>query len=232
MTRYIRNIAIVCGVVTLVTVLAACVGGSEVVKDVLVIEEVPVEKEVIKEVPVEVVVERTQVYGALSVGDGAQGAAGSPGGTGPPGPPGEAGPPDPPGEEEVIEVIKEVPVEKQVVKEAGAEHFNVIGGSATVNDAPYDVTFFKHYGVNPFIDTEDDHLSTFAMDVDTASYTVARRFVQDGNLPNPDSVRVEEFVNFFDQGYEPPAEDVFAIHIEGSPSPFGGDNHWLMRVGL
>ena len=223
MTRYIRNIAIVCGVVTLVTVLAACVGGSEVVKDVLVIEEVPVEKEVIKEVPVEVVVQRTQVDGALSVGDGAQGAAGSPGGT---------GPPDPPGEEEVIEVIKEVPVEKQVVKEAGAEHFNVIGGSATVNDAPYDVTFFKHYGVNPFIDTEDDHLSTFAMDVDTASYTVARRFVQDGNLPNPDSVRVEEFVNFFDQGYEPPAEDVFAIHIEGSPSPFGGDNHWLMRVGL
>ena len=54
------------------------------------------------------------------------------------------------------------------------------GGSATVNDAPYDSTFFKHYGVNPFIDTEDDHLSTFAMDVDTASYSVARRFIQDG----------------------------------------------------
>ena len=233
MTRYIRNIAIVCGVVTLVTVLAACVGGSEVAKDVLVIEEVPVEKEVIKEVPVEVVVERTQVDGAgLSVGDGAQGAAGSPGKEVPTGPAGAAGPPGPPGAEEVIVVVKEVPVEKQVVKEVGAEHFNVIGGSATVNDAPYDVTFFKHYGVNPFIDTEDDHLSTFAMDVDTASYTVARRFVQDGNLPNPDSVRVEEFVNFFDQGYEPPAEDAFAIHIEGSPSPFGGDNHWLMRVGL
>ena len=65
------------------------------------------------------------------------------------------------------------------------EGFNSIGGSATVNDEPYDVTFFKHYGVNPFIDTEDDHLSTFAVDVDTASYSVARRFVQDGNLPEP-----------------------------------------------
>ncbi len=116
--------------------------------------------------------------------------------------------------------------------QADAEGFNTIGGSATVNDAPYDLTFFKHYGVNPFIDTEDDHLSTFAMDVDTASYTVTRRFVQDGNLPDPDSVRVEEFVNFFDQGYEPPEEGAFAIHVEGSPSPFGGDNHWLMRVGL
>ncbi len=118
---------------------------------------------------------------------------------------------------------------KVVVREEG---FNTIGGSATVNDAAYDLTFFKNYGVNPFIDTEDDHLSTFAMDVDTASYTVARRFVQDGNLPDPDSVRVEEFVNFFDQGYEGPSLDAFAIHTEGSPSPFGLDNHWLLRVGL
>ena len=112
------------------------------------------------------------------------------------------------------------------------EGFNVIGGSATVNDAAYDLTFFKHYGVNPFIDTEDDHLSTFAIDVDTASYTVARRFVQDGNMPHPDSVRVEEFVNFFDQGYAPPEEGAFAIHVDGSPSPFGSEKHWLLRVGL
>lgn len=106
------------------------------------------------------------------------------------------------------------------------------GGSATVNDAPYDATFYKHYGVNPFVDTEDDHLSTFAMDVDTASYTVARRYVTDGHLPDPASVRVEEFVNHFRQAYEPPAEDAFAIHVEGAPSPFGGEKHWLMRVGL
>ena len=106
------------------------------------------------------------------------------------------------------------------------------GGSATVNDAPYDANFFKHYGVNPFIDTEDDRFSTFAMDVDTASYTVARRYVVDGHLPNPDSVRVEEFINYFDQGYEPPAEGAFAIYIDGAPSPFGGEKHWLIRVGL
>ena len=112
------------------------------------------------------------------------------------------------------------------------EGFNSIGGSATVNDKPYDLTFFQHYGVNPFLDTEDDHLSTFAIDVDTASYTVARRFVQDGNLPDSDSIRVEEFVNFFDQRYDAPEEDAFAIHLEGSPSSFGGPNHWLMRVGL
>ena len=115
---------------------------------------------------------------------------------------------------------------------AETEGFNAVGGSATVNDAAYDMTFFRHYGVNPFIDTEDDHLSTFAIDVDTASYTVARRFLDDGNLPDPDSVRVEEFVNFFDQGHDAPTDDAFAIHIEGAPSPFGSANHWLVRVGL
>ena len=124
---------------------------------------------------------------------------------------------------------QEEPPYPGVVTEEG---FNTIGGSATVNDAAYDLTFFKNYGVNPFIDTEDDHFSTFAVDVDTASYTVARRFVQDGNMPDPDSVRVEEFVNFFDQAYEGPSEDAFAIHMDGSPSPFGGEKHWLMRVGL
>ncbi len=121
------------------------------------------------------------------------------------------------------------PAATAVLQEEG---FNSIGGSATVNGAAYDLTFFKNYGVNPFIDTEDDHFSTFAMDVDTASYTVTRRFVMDGNLPDPDSVRVEEFVNFFDHGYEGPEENAFAIHMEGSPSPFGGEKHWLMRVGL
>ena len=115
---------------------------------------------------------------------------------------------------------------------SGSAGVNWIGGTPTVNDAPYDATFFRHYGVNPFVDTEDDNLSTFAMDVDTASYAVARRFVVDGHLPDPDSVRVEEFLNYFDQEYESPTEDAFAIHIEGAPSPFGGEKHWLIRVGL
>ena len=128
--------------------------------------------------------------------------------------------------------MEAAPAQSQPTSAPMEEGFNTIGGSATVNDAAYDLTFFKNYGVNPFIDTEDDHLSTFAVDVDTASYTVARRFVQDGNLPDPDSVRVEEFVNYFDQGYERPEEGAFAIHLEGSPSPFGQENYWLMRVGL
>lgn len=106
------------------------------------------------------------------------------------------------------------------------------GGKTSINDAAYDMTFFENYGVNPFVDTEDDHLSTFAMDVDTASYAVARRFVTDGYMPDPDSIRVEEFINYFDHAYEPPTSDAFAIHLEGAPSPFGTERHNLVRVGL
>ncbi len=112
------------------------------------------------------------------------------------------------------------------------EGFNAIGGSAIVNDEAYDLTFFKNYGVNPFIDTEDDNLSTFAIDVDTASYSVARAYVQDGYLPNNDSVRVEEFINYFEQGYTPPTEGAFNIIVDGSPSRFGLDNHKMLRIGL
>jgi Ca-activated chloride channel family protein len=95
------------------------------------------------------------------------------------------------------------------------------------------LTFYEHYGVNPF-DTEEDPLSTFAIDVDTASYVVARRYLGDGYLPDKDSVRVEEFVNYFHQDYAPPGDPqaAFAIHLEGAPSPFGGERYHLLRVGL
>ena len=112
------------------------------------------------------------------------------------------------------------------------EGFNQIGGSATVNDEPYDLTFFQSYGVNPFVDTEDDRYSTFAMDVDTASYVVTRTFLTDGYMPDRDSVRVEEFVNYFEQDYEAPDEGAFSITIDGSPSQFGLDTHHMIRVGL
>jgi Ca-activated chloride channel family protein len=105
------------------------------------------------------------------------------------------------------------------------------GGTDEPNDQPYGDVFFEAYGVNPRIDTEDDHLSTFAIDVDTASYTVMRRFIQDGYLPDDDSVRVEEYINYFDQGYAPPDENAFAIYMEGAPSPYA-DHYHLLRVGV
>jgi Ca-activated chloride channel family protein len=82
----------------------------------------------------------------------------------------------------------------------------------------------------------NDPLSTFAMDVDTASYGYARRLIGEGRRPNAEDIRPEEFVNSFDQGYPQPAGDGFAISVDGARPPAEHDRESgdvrLLRVGL
>ncbi|MGX1562913.1 YfbK domain-containing protein [Streptomyces sp. NPDC055506] len=74
------------------------------------------------------------------------------------------------------------------------------------------------------------HLSTFALDVDTASYDYARRALADGRFPDPSTVRPEEFVNSFRQDYERPDGDGFSVTVDGARTD---DEDWsLVRVGL
>ena len=93
-------------------------------------------------------------------------------------------------------------------------------------------TFFEEYGVNPYILTEVDNLSTFSLDVDTGSYSIARRYLQDGLQPPPEAIRVEEFVNSFDQGYQIPPNTDFAVYADGAPSPFHTDGTYFLRIGV
>ena len=121
------------------------------------------------------------------------------------------------------------------VQNAGAGHVAATNHSQLnpPNDEPYHDMYFKGSGTNPFIDTEDDHLSTFGMDVDTGSYSIARQYVTDMYTPPPAAIRVEEFINAFDYGYDPPTKEAFAIHIDGAPSKFGeGKRLQLLRIGL
>ncbi|HEY1175549.1 MAG TPA: von Willebrand factor type A domain-containing protein [Phytomonospora sp.] len=77
---------------------------------------------------------------------------------------------------------------------------------------------------------DPDHLSTFALDVDTASYDYARRALADGRLPDPSTVRPEEFVNSFRQDYDRPDGDGFSVTVDGARTD---DEDWsLVRVGL
>lgn len=117
--------------------------------------------------------------------------------------------------------------------ESAQDYGPTYGGLDPVNDEPYHDVFFKDYGVNPFIDTEDDHLSTFALDVDTGSYTITRRYLRDGNLPPDKAIRVEEFVNYFDMGYAFPEQEAFSIYLEGGPTPFvQNERYQVMRIGI
>ncbi|MFH1463179.1 MAG: von Willebrand factor type A domain-containing protein [Pseudomonadota bacterium] len=90
---------------------------------------------------------------------------------------------------------------------------------------------YTDYGVNPFTIVTQDALSTFSIDVDTASYTMARRKLGEGTLPPEAAVRVEEFVNFFDYDYAQPKDGPFAVHMEAMPDPFRPGHH-LLRVGV
>ena len=103
---------------------------------------------------------------------------------------------------------------------------------APASAAPYPGNNFQDLGVNPFVSPNNDPFSTFAMDVDTASYSVARRYIEGGNLPDRNSVRLEEYVNSFDYGYEQPSSGAFAIHVDGAPTPFTDSRSVLVRVGI
>jgi Ca-activated chloride channel family protein len=107
------------------------------------------------------------------------------------------------------------------------------GGTAEPNDAAYGDMFFQHYGTNPFVDTEDDPLSTFGLDVDSGSFTLARNYLDEGHLPPPEAIRVEEFVNYLDYGDPAPRKGEFTLIAEGSPSPFAtGAREQLVRFAI
>jgi Ca-activated chloride channel family protein len=107
------------------------------------------------------------------------------------------------------------------------------GGTTEPNDQPYGDVFFRDYGVNPFIDTEDDRLSTFGLDVDTGSYTVVRRYLRDGHLPPREAVRVEEILNYFDYRDPRPGRGDFELAAEGGPSAFAkGERYQLLRFAI
>lgn len=85
---------------------------------------------------------------------------------------------------------------------------------------------------NPYVMAVDNAFSTFSIDVDTASYGLARRQLLSGALPETESVRTEEFINSFDYDYRPPAgKQTFAVHSEMAPSPFRGRME-VLKVGI
>jgi Ca-activated chloride channel family protein len=90
-------------------------------------------------------------------------------------------------------------------------------------------------GFQPEHDAREQPLSTFAIDIDTASYTYARRQLLDGRPVDPATVRPEEFINAFRYDYRPPAGDGFSITVDGARTPdgyAGAGTYHLMRVGL
>ncbi len=85
---------------------------------------------------------------------------------------------------------------------------------------------------NPFRITGSEPISTFSIDVDTASYANVRRFLTGGTLPYPDAVRIEELINYFTYDYPQPRSDApFSFTSETAACPWNEEN-LLLQIGL
>ncbi len=121
------------------------------------------------------------------------------------------------------------PLMKSMMMAGGAA--NVCCGP--VYQQPTNTERYQHLDDNPVHLVADQPISTFSIDVDTGAYANVRRFLNAGQLPPQDAVRVEEMVNYFDYSYTPPASrDVpFRVATEVAPAPWN-PQALLMKIGI
>lgn len=92
---------------------------------------------------------------------------------------------------------------------------------------------YEDVEINPVKLVSEEPVSTFSIDVDTAAYAVARRYLNSGVLPPKDAVRIEELINYFDYAYPMPdgAENPFSMNVNIAPSPWA-EGRELMQIGI
>ncbi len=99
-------------------------------------------------------------------------------------------------------------------------------------ESPRDM-FFRYYGDNAFVPADADALSTFAADVDTASWALARNYLTKGNVPPKGAIRTEEFLNWFDHGLVAPKQGDFAVTLQMAPSRYRHqEGVSLLQIGI
>ncbi len=137
----------------------------------------------------------------------------------------------------------EAPAEEEAVQAAPSDN-NFWGLISTESQRDYSTankfTYDEYYNTeeyneiieNGYKSVAANPLSTFSIDVDTASYANVRRMIEYGDYINPDAVRIEEFINYFDYDYsEPTTNDPFSVNVEMSDCPWNEETK-LMLVGL
>lgn len=104
--------------------------------------------------------------------------------------------------------------------------------SVRVANEPFNREGYEHITSNDFLTSADRPMSTFSVDVDTASYANVRRFITQGSLPPPGAVRIEELINYFDYDYQAPkGEKPVTVNWEIAECPWN-DANLLARIGL
>ena len=114
----------------------------------------------------------------------------------------------------------------------GSWHRRRTGGLVKLRNAPFNTEAYDKIDENRFHRVTDDPLSTFSIDVDTASYSNVRRFLNQGTLPPADAVRVEELINYFRFAYKDSQDGApFSVTTEVAACPWN-PRHRLALIGL
>ena len=106
-------------------------------------------------------------------------------------------------------------------------------------DAPlvpgFDWSFFIRFGVHPFVSPAIHRelcSSVVPLGIDSASYELTRRHLEDGELPPPEAIRPEEFLAAIDYEFPPPKKQAMDLYVAGGPSPFRGGGLRLLQIGI
>ncbi|MBR4097003.1 MAG: VWA domain-containing protein [Oscillospiraceae bacterium] len=119
--------------------------------------------------------------------------------------------------------------EEEIVED---DAFPANGANRFTYEEYYNTEEYNEIIENGYKSVAANPLSTFSVDVDTASYANVRRMIEYGEYINPDAVRIEEFINYFDYDYsEPTTSDPFSVNVEMSDCPWNEEAK-LMLVGL
>ncbi len=137
--------------------------------------------------------------------------------------------------ETVVEtVVIEKEIEKEIVSVAETAQVESVVDQAAAAEQPeaFNTEAYDFIQENEFLEAMSNPLSTFSIDVDTASYSNARRFLNNSQLPPPDAVRIEEFINYFTYEYpQPDGQHPFSITTEVSTCPWNS-GHKLVHIGI
>ncbi len=130
--------------------------------------------------------------------------------------------------------VPAIPASPVVMGGVGAVNgLAVMPDEKSISQANFGRDKFKDVAENNIHQVAADPISTFSIDVDTASYSFARSSLDRGVLPQKDSVRVEEMINYFDYAYPLPTDKTqpFSTHVVLKPSPWA-DGKQLMTIGI
>lgn len=153
----------------------------------------------------------------------------------PPPPPPPAPPPPMPAQAEATQDSIAVTGSRIVGGTVANTASGFVGPQAQPQPRPGDIDRerYEDVEINEVQLTAIEPVSTFSIDVDTASYSVVRRFLNDGSLPARDAVRIEEMVNYFDYEYDLPdsLDAPFQANVTVTPTPWNDDTQ-LLHIGI